>query len=125
MVATDYIDADGSVVRSGIRFAEATLEALEQARAVVVSFRGLKGASSSYFNVYLRRIQEGCGLAELGRTIKIEFGSKVQQLVYTRSYEALIVNHEDSTNSGKGDSDENLVPINQPLSWWKRIVGLH
>lgn len=83
--ATDHLDPGGSVVRSGIALADAVLEALEQSGAVNVSLRGLKGASSSYFNVFLRRIEEGCGLAEIGSRIRLEFGSKIQEMVFERS----------------------------------------
>jgi hypothetical protein len=85
VLATDYLDPDGSVVRSGVAVADAALKALEEHDAVVVSLEGLKGAASSYFNVFLRRIEEGCGLAEIGEHIRLEFDSKIQEMVFERS----------------------------------------
>jgi len=83
--ATDHLDADGSVVRSGVALADAALKALETSEVVIVSLKGLKGASSSYFNVFLRRIEEGCGLTEIREHIQLEFGSKIQEMVFERS----------------------------------------
>jgi|GEM_PF-910141 len=89
ILAVDHLDQDQSVVRSGIALAEIVLNTLESNQAVIVSFDGLKGASSSYFNVFLRRIQEGCGLAELGRHIEVSFSSEIQKMVYERSLDAI------------------------------------
>jgi len=87
--ALNHLDSEGSVVRSGIALAEAVLDALNTNGRVVVSFAGLRGASSSYFNVLLRRIQEGCGLAEIGDHIVLEFGSSIQEMIYQRSLDAI------------------------------------
>ena len=86
IIATEYLDADGSVVRSGVAVADAALNALETSEVVIVSLEGLKGASSSYFNVFLRRIEEGCGLAEIREHIQLEFGSKIQEMIFERSF---------------------------------------
>jgi len=83
--AIDHLDGDGSVVRSGVAVADAALEALETSEVVIISLGGLKGASSSYFNVFLRRIEEGCGLVEIGDHIQLEFGSKIQEMIFERS----------------------------------------
>jgi hypothetical protein len=88
IVATEHVDPNGSVVRSGIALADATLRALESANSVTISLRGLKGASSSYFNVFLRRIEEDGGLAEIGQHIHLEFGSKLQEMVFQRSFDS-------------------------------------
>ena len=88
VVATEHLDPGGSVVRSGIALADATLRALEEGDIVRISLKGLKGASSSYFNVFLRRIEEECGLEEIGRHILLEFGSGVQEMVFQRSLQS-------------------------------------
>ena len=88
VLATEHLDPDGSVVKSGIALADVTLRTLEQSGTVRISLKGLKGASSSYFNVFLRRIEEECGVAEIGRHIKLEFGSKVQEMVFQRSFDS-------------------------------------
>lgn len=88
LMATDHLDPDGSVVRSGVALADAAIRALEKGGSVSISLRGLKGASSSYFNVFLRRIEEACGLGEIGRDIHLEFDSSVQEMIYQRSFES-------------------------------------
>lgn len=87
--ARDHIDPDGSVVRSGMALAEAVLRELKSSASVEVSLEGLHGASSSYFNVFLRRIDEECGIAEMGEHIHVRFGSRVQEMVYNRSLESV------------------------------------
>ncbi len=86
IVASEHVDPEGSVVKSGIVLADATLRALEENDTVTISLKGLKGASSSYFNVFLRRIEEECGLAEIEDHIHLEFGSKIQEMVFQRSF---------------------------------------
>jgi hypothetical protein len=88
IAASEHLDAEGSVVKSGMALADATLKALEESGAVEISLANLKGASSSYFNVFLRRIEEECGLAEIGKHIHLQFGSKIQEMVYNRSFDA-------------------------------------
>ena len=88
IVAIDHLDPNGSVVKSGIAMAEAALSALEEAGTVRITLKGLKGASSSYFNAFLHRIEEGCGLAEIGKHIHLEFGSNIQEMVFQRSFES-------------------------------------
>lgn len=87
--ALEHVDSEGSVVRSGMALAEAVLHALESGAPVEVDLKGIKGAASSYFNVFLRRIDEGCGLAVFKDRIRLRFASRVQELVYARSYESM------------------------------------
>ena len=119
--AVDHLASDESVVRSGVALADAVITALENQDFVTISFAGLKGASSSYFNVFLRRIQEGSGVAELGNHIRLEFGSNVQKMIYERSLEAL----------GKGpkrppkEPETNEIADPPPrLSFLRRLLGI-
>jgi len=97
--ATEHMDPGGSIVHSGLAFADAVLNKLGPGISIELDLRGLKGASSSYFNVFLRRIDEACGLAELDRHISPRFGSKVQEMVYRRSLEAV---RRHATTVGEG-----------------------
>lgn len=90
IVATDYVDPDGSVVKSGLRLADAVLCALGEAESVIVSLAGLRGASSSYFNVFLRRIYEAAGRDVLDSGITLEFASALQREIYDRSRQAVM-----------------------------------
>jgi hypothetical protein len=89
IAAQEYIDAGGSVVRSGIMLADAVLQVVESGRIADIDFQGLKGASSSYFNVLLRRIEEGCGLPALDEQVRFTFSSKIQKMIYERSLESI------------------------------------
>lgn len=119
--AVDHLDADESVVRSGLALADAVIKSLESQDSVIVSFDGLKGASSSYFNVFLRRIQEGCGVVELGEHIQLEFGSKIQRMIYDRSLEAL---EKGPRRPSQPSATEEPADPPARLPFWKRILGI-
>jgi hypothetical protein len=117
IVATEHVDPNGSVVRSGIALADATLKALERASSVTISLKGLKGASSSYFNVFLRRIEEDGGLAEIGQHIHLEFGSKLQEMVFQRSFDSRAP-RQPPAQSPAPTSTEPPRPI------WQRMLAI-
>ena len=121
ILAVDHLAADESVVRSGIALADVVIKALENAEFVTVSFAGLKGASSSYFNVFLCRIDEGCGIAELGDHIRVKFGSKIQEMIYNRSLEAL--DKGPKRPPSEPEADEITDPPSRP-PFWKRLLGI-
>jgi len=121
--AVEHIDAEGSVVRSGLAVAEAALQALESGSAVEIDLQGVKGASSSYFNVMLRRIDEGCGLAALDEHIRIRFSSRIQKIIFQRSLDSV----------KRGPRAPTAVPIHESpgtppeeqvrgSTFWRRIV---
>ena len=117
IAASDHLDPNGSVVRSGVALAEAVLSALEQSGTVKISLKGVKGASSSYFNVFLRRIEEGCGLAEIGRHILLEFGSNIQEMVFQRSFDSRAPRKPPARTPPSAASE-----VRQSV--WKRIFGV-
>ncbi|MFH1108855.1 MAG: hypothetical protein V1790_06635 [Planctomycetota bacterium] len=119
--AREHVDSAGSVVRSGMALAEAVLDALESGAFVEVDMAGIKGASSSYFNVFLRRVDEGCGLAVFDDRIKLRFGSNVQQIVYSRSFESL---RRGVTNSSGHRDDNNARYVRSRIAWlWGQILA--
>ena len=116
--AIDLLDGDGSVVKSAIKLADAVIAALNSRRLVEVSFSGLKGASSSYFNVFLRRINEACGLQQFQQHVKLQFGSPVQKMMYDSSLRAL---SRGTPKAGDGAEAIEVAP-KVPKSWWKRLL---
>ena len=117
IAASDYVDPNGSVVKSGIMLADAAVKALEEHGCVRISLKGLKGASSSFFNVFLRRIEEECGLAEIGDHLLLEFGSKVQEMVFQRSF--------DSRGPRRPSTTAASLPERfGERSFWKRIIDV-
>jgi len=119
--AVDHLDADGSVVRSGMVFADAVLKSLDVGNEVTASFRGLKGASSSYFNVFLRRIEEACGVAEINVHIKLDFGSPVQKMIFDRSFDAMRKGVRAPALAPKIGVD-TASDVNESNGLWKRIM---
>ena len=96
------------MVKSGASIAEAAIEALKAPGIVSVAFDGLKGATSSYFNEFLRRIDQWCGRPELSERLQFTFDSKVQKMVFDRSLDALARRpHKPSPVGSKADSNED------------------
>lgn len=89
VAAIDCMDAQGSIVDSGMLLADTVINAMKTHSIVVIDLNGLRGASSSYFNVFLGRLQEACGLGCLERDISIEFANDVQKMTFDRSLEAI------------------------------------
>lgn len=89
ILAKDHFDPDGSVVHSGMRLADAVLAAIEAGARVEIDLREVKGAGSSYFNIFLRRIDEALGISAMDRCIQVRFASKVQEMVFERSLESM------------------------------------
>lgn len=87
--ARDHVDSEGSVVRSGVALAERVLQELDAHPVVQVDLHGIMGASTSYFNVFLRRIDEACGLHALESRVRLRFASGVQEMVFKRSYDSM------------------------------------
>lgn len=119
--AIDYQSDDGSVVHSGVQFADAVLSALNQSDCVQADLTGLKGASSSYFNVFLRRVDEGCGIANFKEAVKLNFDSNIQRMMFERSF--------DNMKRGVHRSTSGIVTSPVPLensedtSVWKKLIA--
>jgi len=89
VVARDHFDPSGSVVHSGMMLAEAVLALIETGASVEVDLRDVRGVGSSYFNVFLRRVDEALGLAALHHYIRFRFASRIQEMVFERSLDAM------------------------------------
>lgn len=119
--AREHVDPEGSVVRSGMALAEAVLKAIESGAHVEVDFEGIKGATSSYFNVFLRRIDEGCGLAVFEGRIKLRFASNVQEMVYSRSFESM----KRGVSNSRAHPDKNTGPFARSViaRLWAQVLA--
>lgn len=117
--ALDHVDSEGSVVRSGMLFADAVLRKLDAGQVVTASFKGLRGASSSYFNVFLRRIEEACGLAEIHQHIVVEFGTSVQKMVFDRSFDAM---RKGVRQPSQSESPASSSQTKSAVSLWERLA---
>lgn len=81
------VRAQGSVLASAV---VALLREMDEPDVVVVNFKGVRGAASSYFNVFLFEVARTCGHSALLQRLKFEFGSTPQKLVFERSKAAVL-----------------------------------
>jgi hypothetical protein len=90
--ATLYFDPERDVRESGVLLANRVIEAVLTAPAgaqVAVTFAGVRGAASSFFNILLYRVAQHCGVGVLDSRLHFEFSSNAQRTVFTRSFEAV------------------------------------
>jgi|HubBroStandDraft_4_1064222.scaffolds.fasta_scaffold452093_2 hypothetical protein len=83
--AKDFIAPDGLIVGSGELLARRLVELLSSGHDLEVSMAGLRGVSSSYFNVVLHTLSEQFGPEIFSRRITFSFDSKPQREVFERS----------------------------------------
>lgn len=83
--AIDFTVQNERLVESAERLAGAIIDTLGVHDRVVVSLMGLRGVSSSYFNVILRNLVSSIDLAAVEERIEFQFDSMAQEMVYQRS----------------------------------------
>lgn len=90
--AADYFDPESDVRDSGMQLAHRVTDTLAQSSSVVVivSFKGIKGAASSFFNIFLHRVADWSGLGVLTTRMSFDFGSQPQKFVFERSFKAVL-----------------------------------
>ena len=77
-----------SIVESGIALGNAIVEKLQSGETIIVSFVGMRGLSSSYFNPMLQSVKQNAGLGVIGRQLLFDIPSAAQQSVFNRSLDA-------------------------------------
>lgn len=88
--ASDFIDPQGSIVDSARLFGTHLQQVAKSTERIVeVSLVGMKGVSSSYFNLLLRMMIEAMGLEQLKKRIRWRFDSPLQESVFERSWNAI------------------------------------
>lgn len=85
--ARDYRDPDDVIVASGQLLAGRVIELLRKEPRVRVHLRNMPGLSSSYFNIFIKRIAEEVGPDAPDR-VEFDFASPLQANVYARSLDA-------------------------------------
>ncbi|MBW2703205.1 MAG: hypothetical protein JRF33_20485 [Deltaproteobacteria bacterium] len=91
--AIDFADAAESLVDSAERLASVLLEKLGGQEKVTISLVGLRGVSSSYFNVVLSEVVSVYGIDAIGDRIEFLFDSYAQELVLGRSMASIRQQH--------------------------------
>lgn len=78
------------LVDEAARVAAAVVDRLSAAERITLSFRGLRGLSSSYFNILLGTIGSQCGQPALTSRVCYEFDSKAQRMIFERSLASVL-----------------------------------
>lgn len=86
--AADYRDPSGSIVGSGEAVAAVVAQKLAAGEDVLVTFAGLRGLPSSYYNSILRVICDQQGLAAIGTRVRFHFETPAQEFVFKQSLAA-------------------------------------
>lgn len=85
--AADF--AQGSIVDSSVALAHQIAQVLRAGSDITVSFAGMRGLSSSYFNPILNAVKDSAGLSVIGQRLAFQFDSKAQEIVFQRSLDAV------------------------------------
>jgi hypothetical protein len=86
--AKDFIDDTMSVVDCAMRIAAEATRHLRSGGRVVVSIKGVRGVSSSFFNVILSAVADTLHNDLSEQRFDVECDTPTQRLVYTRSLAA-------------------------------------
>lgn len=90
--ATLYFDPERDVRESGVLLANRVIEVVQAVpsdQQVAVTFAGVRGAASSFFNILLYRVAQHCGVGVLDQRLRFEFSSNAQRTVFNRSFDAV------------------------------------
>lgn len=88
--ALDFLNPQDTVVQSAEMLAARVVERAGQASQITISFVGLRGASSSYFNVLLKNLNDTIGKADLLTKIRYRFDTSAQRMVFGRSWQGIV-----------------------------------
>lgn len=88
--ARDYIDQTRPVVDSAGDVARESARHLRAGSRVVVSVRGVRGVSSSFFNVILSAVADVLRNDFSDRRFDVETETATQQMIYQRSLAAFM-----------------------------------
>lgn len=87
--AQPYADPTRTAEQNATALAAVVLKALRKGQAVEVSLKGVRGTSSTFFNVLLAQIVEGVGLATLREHVTFVCETTTQSLALARSMEVV------------------------------------
>jgi hypothetical protein len=86
--ANSFRDPHDRIVASAARLADEAVRALAAHDVIEIDLAGMRGVTSSYYNVLLDRVLGVVPLADFPRRVKIRFDSAAQKLVFNRSLES-------------------------------------
>lgn len=85
----NYVRDGSAVVDTATEIADVAAAALLRGSSVIVSLRGVRGISSSFFNVLLATVYAKCPQASAGDRFVIETETETQRQVLLRSVQAV------------------------------------
>lgn len=88
LLAKDFIQHNRPVVECAVKLAAEVERLLASGQNVVVSVHGVRGVSSSFFNVILSAIDRTIPPDQVDVRFKMNLETVTQRLVYQRSLEA-------------------------------------
>lgn len=89
MHAAHHLAPDGSVVESARLLATAVAAQARNGSRVKIEFQGLRGATTSYFNMLLRDLRESLGPSIVEERLEFAFASPLQSELFERSRRAV------------------------------------
>jgi hypothetical protein len=88
VLANAFRDPQDRIVASAARLAEEVVRLLATHDVIEIDLGGMRGVTSSYYNVLLHSVLEVVPPPDFPRRVKIRFDSAAQQLVFNRSLES-------------------------------------
>lgn len=85
-----FVEPSATIVDTAELVATATLAELTGGNTVVVSFCGVRGVTSSFFNVLLARVLARHGKEVLDGALRMRFDSRAQEMMFNRSREVAL-----------------------------------
>ena len=90
VLAHAFADPKLAPVQWAVRLAEHVGPHLKVGSTVVVSFSGMRGVSSSYFNALLLKLLEFATVEQLHKRVSFETDSNAQRQILDRSVQAVL-----------------------------------
>jgi len=88
IVAKDFVDDTRPVIESAALIAAQAAALLRQGSQVVISVHGLRGVSSSFFNVVLAGVADVLGPDLVNGRFSVDTETVTQRMIFERSLDA-------------------------------------
>ena len=85
--ANAFRDPQDRIVASASRLADEVVRVLAVHDVVEIDLCGMRGVTSSYYNVLLHRVLGVIPVADFSRRVKMRYDSAAQEMVFNRSFE--------------------------------------
>jgi hypothetical protein len=83
-----FLDARQRIVASASLLADEVVRRLAEHDVLLIDLRGMRGVTSSYYNVLLQRVLSVLPMSDLPRRVRFCFDSAAQEQIYGRSLES-------------------------------------